>query len=256
MLAGIGSGNMYFKISPTREIAKMIKNCLMNFMLVLPVFSSDCRGRTGSRTAWGTGLVRIAEASWSARAAQAARVPRLHEALRLCGVPRLHELVLPIIIYLCVVLSRWSCGILQKQKKVIIGKLKPITFLSTSWIPRSKIIWSNWESTSQFRCLLASWIPRFDFFKVIWEVQSSKCFKIHAQHSLWFPKRHKNCLSGNCFSLGCKYLVKQFPACCFILKNGNSWRKAHLISSKKSVLKNMLGWLADSESSFLMKRKH
>ena len=57
----------------------MIKNCLMNFMLVLPVFSSDCRGRTGSRTAWGTGLasgtglVRIAEASWSARAAQAAR---------------------------------------------------------------------------------------------------------------------------------------------------------------------------------------
>ena len=48
MLAGIGSGNMYFKISPTREIAKMIKNCLMNFMLVLPVFSSDCRGRVGS----------------------------------------------------------------------------------------------------------------------------------------------------------------------------------------------------------------
>lgn len=59
MLAGIGSGNMYFKISPTREIAKMIKNCLMNFMLVLPVFSSDCRGRTGSRTARGTGLVRV-----------------------------------------------------------------------------------------------------------------------------------------------------------------------------------------------------
>ena len=112
MLAGIGSGNMYFKISPTREIAKMIKNCLMNFMLVLPVFSSDCRGRAGSQAAWGTGLasgtglVRIAEASWSARAAQAARVPRLHEALRLCGVPRLCELVLPIIIYLCVVLSR------------------------------------------------------------------------------------------------------------------------------------------------------
>ena len=51
MLAGIGSGNMYFKISPTREIAKMIKNCLMNFMLVLPVFSSDCRGRTGSQAA-------------------------------------------------------------------------------------------------------------------------------------------------------------------------------------------------------------
>lgn len=71
----------------------MIKNCLMNFMLVLPVFSSDCRGRAGSQAARGTGLVRIpgsrriAEASWSARAAQAARVPRLHEALRLCGFP-------------------------------------------------------------------------------------------------------------------------------------------------------------------------
>ena len=25
---------------------------------------------------------------------------------------------------------------------------------------------------------------------------------------------------------------------------------------KKTALKNMLGWLADSESSFLMKRKH
>ena len=59
MLAGIGSGNMYFKISPTREIAKMIKNCLMNFMLVLPVFSNDCRGRTGSQAARGTGLVRV-----------------------------------------------------------------------------------------------------------------------------------------------------------------------------------------------------
>ena len=124
MLAGIGSGNIYFKISPTREIAKMIKNCLMNFMLVLPVFSSDCRGRSGSRTAWGTELVRIAEASWSAGTAQAARDPRLHEALRLCGIPRPVELVrsrevprpielprpvelvLPIIIYLCAVLSR------------------------------------------------------------------------------------------------------------------------------------------------------
>ena len=51
----------------------MIKNCLMNFMLVLPVFSSDCRGRVGHRAHSGTGLVRIAEASWSARAAQAAR---------------------------------------------------------------------------------------------------------------------------------------------------------------------------------------
>ena len=64
------------------------------------------RVRSGTGLASGTGLVRIAEASWSARAAQDARVPRLHEALRLCGVPRLHELVLPIIIYLCVVLSR------------------------------------------------------------------------------------------------------------------------------------------------------
>ena len=153
-----------------------------------------------------------------------------------------------------------------------------MTVLSTLWIPRLKIIWFNWELISRFRCLLASWIPRFDFFKVIWEVQSSKCFKIHAQHSLWFLKGYKNCLSGNCFPLHCKYFVKQFPACCFILKNGNSWRKAHLISSKKSksrpffswsgnswfpghltikkVLKNMLGWLANSESSFLMKRKH
>ena len=118
MLAGIGSGTMYFKISPTREIAKMIKNCLMNFMLVLPVFSSDCRGRVGilGRSNWlgcarfpgrlGIELVRIAEASWSAGTAQAARDPRLHEALRLCGIPRPTELVLPIIIYLCAVLSR------------------------------------------------------------------------------------------------------------------------------------------------------
>ena len=63
-------------------------------------------GSFGYRARSGTGIVRIAEASWSARAAQAARVPRLHEALRLCGVPRPHGLVLPIIIYLCVVLSR------------------------------------------------------------------------------------------------------------------------------------------------------
>ena len=132
------------------------------------------------------------------------------------------------------VLSRWSCGILHKQKKVIIGKLKPITFLSTSWIPRSKIIWSNWESASRFRCLLASWIPRFDFFKAIWEVRYCKGFKIHAQHSLWFLKRHRNYSSVNCFSLHCKYLVKQFPACCFILENGNSWMKKQLISRKKS----------------------
>ena len=104
--------------------------------------------------------------------------------------------------------------------------------LSTLWIPRSKIIWSNWELIFRFRCLLASWIPRFDFFKAIWEVRPCKCFKIHAQHSLWFLKRYKNYLSGNCFSLRCKYLVKQFPTCCFILKNGNSWRKAQFIRSK------------------------
>ena len=51
----------------------------------------------------------IAEAARVPRLHEALRlcgVPRLHEALRLCGVPRLHELVLPIIIYLCVVLSR------------------------------------------------------------------------------------------------------------------------------------------------------
>ena len=102
------------------------------------------------------------------------------------------------------------------------------------WIPGSKIICSNWELISRFRCLLASWIPRFDFFKVIWEVQYCKCFKIQVPHSLWFLKWHKNYLSGNCFSLHCKYLVKQFPACCFILKNGNSWRKEPLIGSKKS----------------------
>ena len=102
------------------------------------------------------------------------------------------------------------------------------------WIPRSKIIYSNWELISRFRCLLASWIPRFDFFKAIQEVRYCKCFKIHAQHSLWFLKWHKNCFSGNCFSLCCKYLVKQFPACCFILKNGNSWMNTQLISSKKS----------------------
>ena len=60
----------------------------------------------------GIELVRIAEASWSAGTAQAARDPRLHETLRLCGIPRPVELpkpvelVLPIIIYLCAVLSR------------------------------------------------------------------------------------------------------------------------------------------------------
>ena len=105
---------------------------------------------------------------------------------------------------------------------------------SPLWIPRSKIIWSNRELISRFRCLLASWIPRFDFFKAIWEVRYCKRFKIYAQHSLWFLKRHRNYSSGNCFSLHCKYLVKQLPACCFILKNGNSWMKKQLISRKKS----------------------
>ena len=124
-----------------------------------------------------------------------------------------------------------------------------------SWIPRSKIICSNWELISRFWCLLASWIPRFDFFKAIWEVRSCKCFKIHAQHSLWFLKWHKNYLSGNCFYLRCKYLVKQFPACCFILKNGNSWMKKQLISSKKSEQKNMLGWLQKCSYLFYEKRR-
>ena len=114
------------------------------------------------------------------------------------------------------------------------------------WFPGSKIICSNWELISRFRCLLASWIPRFDFFKVIWEVQSCKCFKIHAQHSLWFLKRYKNCFSENCFSRHCKYLVKQFPSYCFILKNGNSWMKVKLISSKKSKLRPFFMWSGNS----------
>ena len=114
------------------------------------------------------------------------------------------------------------------------------------WIPRSKIIWSDWESISRLRCPLASWIPRFDFFKAIWEVHYCKCFKIHAPHSLWFPQRHKNCFSGNCFSLHCKYLVKQFPACCFILKNGNSWMKEQPISSKNSESRPFFSWSGNS----------
>ena len=134
----------------------------------------------------------------------------------------------------------------ENRKKVIRGKLKPITFLSTSWIPRSKIIWSNWELISRFRCLLASWIPRFDFFKAIWEVRPCKCFKIPAQHSLWFLKRYKNYLSGNCFSLRCKYLEKEFPACCFILKNGNSRMKEPLISRKKSKSRSFFPWSGNS----------
>ena len=120
------------------------------------------------------------------------------------------------------------------------------TALSPLWIPRSKIIWSNWELISQFRCLLTSWIPRFDFFKGIWEVRSCKCFKIHEQHSLWFLKAYKNCFSGNCFSLCCKYLVKQFPACYFILKNGNSWMKEQLVSSKKSKSRPFFSWSGNS----------
>ena len=117
---------------------------------------------------------------------------------------------------------------------------------SPLWIPRSKIIWSNRELISRFRGLLASWIPRFDFFKVIWEVHYCKCFKIHAPHSLRFLKRYKNCFSGNCFSRHCKYLVKQFPACCFILKNGNSWMKVKPISSKKSKLRPFFSWSGNS----------
>ena len=118
--------------------------------------------------------------------------------------------------------------------------------LSTLWIPRSKIIGSNWELISRFRCLLASWIPRFDFLKVIWEVQYCKCFKIQVPHSLWFLKWHKNYLSGNCFSLRCKYFVKRFPVCCFILKNGNSWMNAQLISSKKSKSRSFFSWSGNS----------
>ena len=114
------------------------------------------------------------------------------------------------------------------------------------WIPGSKIICSNWELISRFRCLLASWIPGFDFFEAIWEVQCCKCFKIHGQHSLWFPKRHKTCFAGNCFPLRCKYLVKRFPACCFILKNGNSWRKEQPISSKKSKSGSFFSWSGNS----------
>ena len=118
--------------------------------------------------------------------------------------------------------------------------------------PDRKLSCSNWELISRFRCLLTSWIPRFDFFKVIWEVQCCKCFKIHAQHSWWFLKRHKNGLSGNCFSLGCKYLVKRFPACRFILKNGNSWRKAQLISSKKSKSRSFFSWSGNSWFPYLI----
>ena len=126
------------------------------------------------------------------------------------------------------------------------GKGAYMTVLSPLWIPRSKIIWSNRELISRFRCLLTSWIPRFDFFKGIWEVRSCKCFKIQVHHPLWFLKRHKNCLSGNCFPLGCKYLVKQFPACYFILKNGNSWMKEQLVRSKKSKSRPFFSWSGNS----------
>ena len=60
------------------------------------------------------------------------------------------------------------------------------------------------------------------------------------------PQKIKNCLSRNCFSLRCKYLVKEFPACCFILKNGNSWRKAQLIRSKKSKSRPFFSWSGNS----------
>ena len=41
MLAGIGSGNKYFKISPTQLTATMIKNCRKYFMKIyFPFFFS------------------------------------------------------------------------------------------------------------------------------------------------------------------------------------------------------------------------
>ena len=153
----------------------------------------------------------------------------------------------------------WSSFVFLLGNRTLFLSSVLVTFLFCQvrlwlslWIPRSKIIGSNWELISRFRCLLASWIPRFDFFKVIWEVQYCKCFKIQVPHSLWFLKWHKNYLSGNCFSLRCKYFVKQFPVCCFILKNGNSWRKAHLISSKKSKLRPFFMWSGNSWFPYLI----
>ena len=147
----------------------------------------------------------------------------------------------------------WSSFVFLLGNRTLFLSSALVTFLFCQvrlwlslWIPRSKIIWSNWESISRFRCLFVSWIPGFDFFEAIWEVQCCKCFKIHAPHSLWFPKRHKNYFSGNCFSLRCKYLVKQFPACCFILKNGNSWMKEQLISSKTSESRPFFSWSGNS----------
>ena len=147
----------------------------------------------------------------------------------------------------------WSSFVFLLGNRTLFLSSVLVTFLFCQvrlwlslWIPRSKIIGSNWELISRFRCLLASWIPGFDFFEAIWEAQCCKCFKIHGQHSSWFLKRYKNCLSGNCFSLRCKYLVKQFPACCFILKNGNSWMNAQLIRSKKSKLKSFFSWFGNS----------
>ena len=147
----------------------------------------------------------------------------------------------------------WSSFVFLLGNRTLFLSSVLVTFLFCQvclwlslWIPRSKIIWSNWESISRFRCLLTSWIPRFDFFKAMWEVRYCKGFKIHAQHSLWFPKRYKNYFSGNCFFLRCKYLVKQFPACCFILKNGDSWMNAQLISSKKSKSRSFFSWSGNS----------
>lgn len=50
MLAGIGSGKMYFKISPAREIAKMIKNCLTYFISLLPDFCNSQQPSVLQRT--------------------------------------------------------------------------------------------------------------------------------------------------------------------------------------------------------------
>ena len=231
----------------------MIKNCLMNFMLVLPVFSSDCRGRTGVPGPRGAPGSRRVPGSFGSP-----KPPGLLGLPRLCGFPgctkRLGCVEFPgrpnwcyQSLYTCVRFCQDEVAeFCREQKKVVRSKLKSITFLSTSWIPRSKIIWSNWELISRFRCLLASWIPRFDFFKAIWEVRHCKGFKIHGPHSLWFRKRHKNYLSGNCFSLRCKYLKKEFPACCFILKNGNSWMKAPLINRKKSKSRPFFSWFGNS----------
>ena len=118
MLAGIGSGNMYFKISPTREITKMIKNCLMNFMLVLPVFSSDCRGRVGipdcTKRLGCVGFLDRSNCPGRV-GSQAGRIGATNNYILVCGFVKMK--------------LRNSA---ENRKKVIRGKLKPITLLSTS----------------------------------------------------------------------------------------------------------------------------